>query len=155
MKLVEYDQPTCDAASTKSHTRSHRAICFSATTGVVSFHTTLSEQLNLKGGMRIIFVNDADKPRDWYFYITDDERGFKLRDRYLNKDGKRTKTTRAVCFHCKAFTEQFQSVLGFKNRATYLVALEPLESDGKRLYRVLTNNNLLDNNIFSKKKIKL
>lgn len=154
MKLIVYDLPTCEQLQPNKKGQSKRAIAFSAVTGVVSFHANLCEQIKLQEGMRVIFVHDEDKPKDWYFMLTEDERGFSLRDRYKSRKDKTVKRL-TLFFLNKTIVGILQKSLGFKKCATYLVAKEPTVIDGHEYYRILTNINLMDSVVLKKRKIEL
>lgn len=123
--MIMYNPENC-SSRTDRYNKRPRISFFKS--GVVMLNEAAVTGLNLKSGDKIDFVQDADRPRDWYLRIR--ETGFILRPKDSKHKGH-------LKFANIAFAKRIQSSLGIDDRAFCVpVAIEPLQD----MYALITSS---------------
>jgi hypothetical protein len=112
--------------------KNHKARVNISKIGVFTFSRKATENLNLVKGLTIVFVQDADRPQDWY--IAHDSKGFKLRE-----TGGSLRFTSAVLR-----TKIIESLKEKPARpgVSFLVSTVPVPDNGLLLYAIITSKPL-------------
>lgn len=99
--------------------------------GQIRINKPLCEGMHLSEGDTIQFIQDEDKPEDWYLHKSD--KGFILRG---------DKTSKYLGFNCAPLIHDIVKSLGFQliGSSRILVTLEPLNEDGMKLFPIITHS---------------
>ncbi len=101
--------------------------------GLFSFNRKAVEELHLAAGMTLVFIQDIERPQDWY--VTHEADGFILRRKNFgqlcfNSGGLRTKIIESL-----KEKPAFPSV-------SFMLSTEPLQDNGRMLYAIITSKAL-------------
>jgi hypothetical protein len=88
-----------------------------------------ADVLKVSKGMSVEFIQDADRPKDWY--VTNSANGFKLRQ------GKS-----CLCFNNKALAEKIRKSLNITGKFALKICKEPVMEGSYILHALLTSNPL-------------
>lgn len=129
MRLKVYNE-----ANSKSVTIGKRTIRFNRKAGLISLSKAATETIGLKGGDKVVIINDEERPNDWYICKTDDENGFAVRAKA---------ETGSADFNCTSVVKRVFETMDIHDMAVgYVVAPEPEKVDGMELYAIITKNPL-------------
>ena len=86
MKLTVYDKSNSHPALTYKGKR----IITVCRDGSMYLSRILSKELSLRAGNRLCIARDEDRPKDWYMFVSDDEKcaGFMVAKESVNVDGR-------------------------------------------------------------------
>jgi hypothetical protein len=107
-------------------------VSISCKSGVIAFSKPLGERLKLQE-YRINFIQDEDRPMDWYLQVTKDPEGFQVRFR---PNGKNT-TGQFITQSTGVCRQLFDSCRLPYASQRFLVAPEPVEGD---LFAIITKS---------------
>lgn len=110
-------------------------IRFNAKDGSIALSSELCRRLNLKGDECIQFHQEIDEPKNWYLELLPKQKSdaFSIRP---DKNSKR------FVLNSSVIAKTFLTSLGLSPMAvaSCLVATEPTELEGMRLYPLITNS---------------
>jgi len=122
MKLKVIDKTTGGTYAT-----GEKRISLYLKNGTINFSAELARAGIFKPNSKIAFYQDEARPKDWY--MAESETGFTLKEK---KDGILSLTSAKFC---SAIAE---SVKFNGKTCSFLVATEPMENEGIKLYAILT-----------------
>ena len=96
--------------------------------GLIAFSVAASEMLQLEKGVKLMFLQDKDRPKDWYLNISDD--GDSCPRKY--KDNM-------FCFNASGLARTIKKSLDADEKKSLKIALgEPFDNEGQTLIALLT-----------------
>lgn len=102
--------------------------------GLIALSSTLSMNIGLKENDYVEFLQDEEKPKDWYIVKGSAKTGFQLR-KYKTNGGQ-------LITNSANLSEKFLESIGKKNITSIacLVATQPTEVEGMKLYAIITSS---------------
>lgn len=125
MKLTVYDKGNSHPAMTY---KGKRVVTVNRD-GTIYLSKVLTLELGLKPGDRVCVANDEEKPKDWYLFRTDDERGFTIWN-----------DARCGRFSNSYIAGMILDAAKVERCAGFMVDKEPVESGGNKCYRIILAN---------------
>lgn len=125
MKLAVYDRGNSHPAMTY---KGKRVVTVNRD-GTIYLSKVLTLELGLKPGDRMCVANDTDNPKDWYLFRTDDGNGFPIWN-----------DTRCGRFSNSYIAGMILDTAKVEKCAGFMVAREPVETGGRRCYRIILSN---------------
>lgn len=123
MRLVVFNAETCKAGE-KGQPRINIS-----SSGLISINHFATQRIGLQPGNRISFVNDSERPQDWYIFK--DENGFILRA----KIGKRA----GLIFNNSKLVSEIKRTLEFTGKSvTFPISVVPTKEKEMELYGIIT-----------------
>lgn len=113
-------------------------ISFCARTGYIVFSKELAFRFDLGKNNKVLFVQDEERPQDWYIEFSDDANAFEIVLRERN-DGRGPTTTYQVTssFVVKQLLQSLK--IGTTDAVRFKVSLEPTEEN---TYAIITKDRL-------------
>lgn len=102
--------------------------------GLISFSTQAGKLIGLEKEGRIEFCRDEDRPHDWYLHIAKSGKGFKV-----------WQTRESGMFNINSVgmvREIFSDIDMLESKALFLISNYPVELNGEKFWRIITDNNL-------------
>lgn len=122
MKLKSFTKDTLPGS------RKAPSININASNGMFSISQTASDIYKIEGGVKIKFLQDEEKPKDWYFTTTKEEDGFSVRA--SDKAG--------LIFNSKAMAAEIFNSLGAKETALSFLLGESAIHEKQTLIPIIT-----------------
>ena len=104
-----------------------------ALNGVISFSAQATEMIGLEKEGKIEFCRDEDRPHDWHVHVTKGD-GFRV---WQNGRSKQLNVNSAGMVR-----EIFSDIDMPETRATFMISNRPVELNGEKFWRIITDNNL-------------
>lgn len=123
MKLIIYNKENA-----RSGNIGERTCRVNKETGLITLSREAVKQYELHEGDRILFANDEENKKDWFFCKTTDETGFAL------KDNKGT-----FQFRNTFLAELLLNSLKIAKSAVFFIEKEPEVVDGTDFYPLMTS----------------
>lgn len=126
MKLFIYNKENSITTTAKC---GNRTVRINRSNGVIYLSRMLANSLSFRSGEKLIIANDEDNPKDWYLGKTNDGNGFDLKN---DKGGVR--------FINKYLALKILDSAKVEANSTFLVAKEPINSDGLLFYKIIISS---------------
>jgi hypothetical protein len=102
--------------------------------GLISFSSLAGDLTGIEHGARLEFCRDEDRPYDWYIHVTRADEGFKV---WQNRSSGTLLVNSAGMVR-----EIFSDIDMLETRATFMISAYPVELNGEKFWRIITDNNL-------------
>lgn len=123
MKLIIYN-----IENARSGNNGERTFRINKETGLITLSREAARQYNLKEGDRIMFANDEENKKSWFFCKTTDEAGFLLK----NNKG-------VFQFRNTFVADMLLSSLKIGKSAVFFIEKEPENMGGTDYYQLITS----------------
>lgn len=125
MKIKKFNPSTVKVGR---GTRYVKTISFNRKSGLVSINLATSQALNITQESKLTFVQDQDKPKDWY--VMHDPNGYSLR---------RSSASASIIFVCRELCiALLESINVMENAARIIVSDTPVSEGDKVIYPLVT-----------------
>jgi len=104
--------------------------------GQISFSIAIITAMGLKSGDKIEFIQDEEKPKDWYVVKCKNDNGFTLRD-FKGSNGLVTNSSSLVKTFIKSLEPQFDSSV---TSVGCLMALQSTKVENEELFAIITKS---------------
>ena len=136
MKLSIFNKERNGSGRVTSNVRS---VNVNRKNGGFVFSLALSESIGMKKGEYVMFAKDEDSKSDWYMCVTQSDLGYAI---FQKSGGKAEIRTRSLYATSKFAAQGILDDVKAKRAASFLVAMKPVEMDGLKWYRIITDRPL-------------